>query len=364
MSGDGTGWVIDADGHVVEPGDIWDRYLPGRFHHLAPRFEDEWWDMLYAVPGGTDPALRGGDMDLDGIERAFVYPSLGLGVQGVTERDGALALCRAVNDWVADYCDNTAGRAIGVGAIPSTTVADALAETRRCIEELGFRAVFRRPETYPGVLAIHDRSFEELWEYLESADAPIITHSGFNPFVPIPFFTERFPDSTVACHAALFPIEAMMALNSFILYGVLERHPRLRVGLVECGAVWALSYVHRLDEHVETWPPVLGVDVTPAGSLSRKPSEYFRDQCFVTVEEVEPGLPNLLDAYPGSVVFASDYPHPDATFPGSVAKIVGSSELRPEQVRAVCRTNALRLYGVSDDGGSGPSVVDDSRHTS
>ena len=65
--------------------DIWDRFLPGRFHHLAPRFDDEWKEMLYAIPGGTDPTLRGPDMDLDGIERAFVYPSLGLGIQGVTE---------------------------------------------------------------------------------------------------------------------------------------------------------------------------------------------------------------------------------------------------------------------------------------
>ena len=143
------------------------------------------------------------------------------------------------------------------------------------------------------------RSFDALWDYLEAVDTPIITHSGFNPFVPIPYFTDRFGDSTVACHAALFPVEAMMALNSFILYGVLDRHPRLRVGLVECGAVWALSYVHRLDEHVEHWPSLLGVDVTPAGALSRKPSEYFGDQCFVSVEEVEPGLAGDARGLPG-----------------------------------------------------------------
>jgi predicted TIM-barrel fold metal-dependent hydrolase len=306
--------------------------------------------MLYAIPGGTDPTLRGQDMDLDQIERAFVYPSLGLGIQGVTEPEGAVALCQAVNDWVAEYCAETAGRVIGVGAIPSTSVRDALAESRRCVEKLGFRGVFRRPELYGGVLPIHDRSFDALWDYLEAADTPIITHSGFNPFVPIPYFTDRFGDSTVACHAALFPVEAMMALNSFILYGVLERHPRLRVGLVECGAVWALSYVHRLDEHVEHWPSLLGVDVTPAGALSRKPSEYFGDQCVVSVEEVEPGLPAMLEAYPGSVIFASDYPHPDARFPGSATDILQSPELSPEQRQAVCRANALRLYGAPSSG--------------
>jgi uncharacterized protein len=346
-----TAWVVDGDGHVMEPFDIWDRFLPARFRPLAPEFHDEWRELLYAIPGGTDPSLRGRDMDLDGIERAFVYPSLGLGIQGVTEPEAALALCRAVNDWMAEYCRDTDGRAIGVGAIPSTTGADALAESQRCIEELGFRGVFRRPELYPGVLPIHDRSFDGLWEYLESANAPIIAHSGFNPFVPIPYFTDRFADSTVACHAALFPIEAMMALNSFILYGVLDRHPRLRVGLVESGAVWAHSYVHRLDEHAAKWPSLLGVDVTPGVALRRKPSEYFADQCFVSVEEVEPGMVAMLDAYPNSVIFASDYPHPDATFPGSTSEILGSPLLTAEQVRAVCRSNALRLYGLTEPAG-------------
>lgn len=348
MVDDNAAWIVDGDGHVMEPLDIWDRFLPARFHRLAPRFHDEWRALLYAIPGGTEPGLRTGDMDLDGIERAFVYPSLGLGIQGVTEPDGAVALCRAINDWVAEYSRETNGRVIGVGAIPSTSGPAALSETRRCIEELGFRGVFRRPELYPGVLPIHDRSFDGLWEYLESADAPIITHSGFNPFVPIPYFTDRFAGSTVACHAALFPIEAMMALNSFILYGVLERHPRLRVGLVECGAVWALSYVHRLDEHVEKWPSLLGVDVTPDVTLSRTPSEYFGAQCFVSVEDVEPGLPAMLDAYPRSVIFASDYPHPDAKFPGSAADILGSADLTTDQVRDVCRSNALRLYGMAE----------------
>jgi predicted TIM-barrel fold metal-dependent hydrolase len=129
------------------------------------------------------------------------------------------------------------------------------------------------------------------------------------------------------------------------------RHPRLRLGLVECGAVWAHSYVHRLDEHVEKWPSLLGVDVTPGVKLSRKPSEYRGDQCFVSVEEVEPGLPDMPGAYPNCVIFATDYPHPDAKFPGSADEILESPQLTPEQIRAVCRTNALRLYGSDESAG-------------
>jgi predicted TIM-barrel fold metal-dependent hydrolase len=342
-------WIIDADGHVMEPLDIWERFLPARYRAFAPRLEEEFNELLYATPGGTDPTLRLADMDLDGIERAYVFPSLGLGVQGVTDPDAGPALCRAINDWVAEYCAGSSGRVEGVGAIPSTNASDAIRETRRCIEELGFVGVFRRPELYPGVLPIHHPSFDALWRYLESAEVPILIHSGFNPFVPIPYFTDRFPDSTVACHAALFPVEAMMALNSFIVYGILERHPRLRVGLVECGAVWAHSFVHRLDEHVEKWPSMLGGEVAPGVKLQRRPSEYFRDQCFVSVEDVEPGLRPMVDEYPGCVVFASDYPHPDATFPGATQSLLASDALTPEQIHAICRTNALRLYGRDVD---------------
>jgi predicted TIM-barrel fold metal-dependent hydrolase len=77
------------------------------------------------------------------------------------------------------------------------------------------------------------------------------------------------------------------------------------------------------------------------------PSEYFRRQCFVSVEEVEPGLDVMLDAYPESVVFASDYPHADGTFPGSTRGLLETEDLDSTSVRQVLRDNALRLYGLA-----------------
>jgi predicted TIM-barrel fold metal-dependent hydrolase len=77
-----------------------------------------------------------------------------------------------------------------------------------------------------------------------------------------------------------------------------------------------------------------------------KPSDYFRRQCFVTVEEVEPGLDTMVALYPDSVVFSSDYPHADGTFPGSTADLLGTDRLEPATVRRVLRDNALSLYGL------------------
>ncbi len=131
----------------------------------------------------------------------------------------------------------------------------------------------------------------------------------------------------------------MLAVTTFVAYGVLERHPSLRVAFLESGAVWALSYLHRLDEHLE----LFGFD---RGALTMRPSDYFRRQCFVSVEELEPGLAAMLAEYPGSVVFASDYPHADGTFPGSTTELLATDELDETAVQRVLRDNALRLYGL------------------
>jgi predicted TIM-barrel fold metal-dependent hydrolase len=134
-------------------------------------------------------------------------------------------------------------------------------------------------------------------------------------------------------------MEQMLALTTFVAYGILERHPGLRVAFLETGAVWALSYLHRLDEHLE----LFGFD---RGGLTMPPSEYFQRQCFVSVEEVEPGLSTMVAQYPDSVVFASDYPHADGTFPGSTADLLRTDDLTEAEVVRVLRDNARRLYGL------------------
>jgi uncharacterized protein len=281
-------------------------------------------------------------MDVDLIEKAVLFPTLGLLIENVTQREAAAAMHRAVNTWMAEYCAFDPSRLVGVAALPSTNADDALAEARYCVEELGFRIVFRHPSLYPATLPIHDRRFEPLWDYLESADVTVVCHSG----APPAYCVDRYPDGFMASHVIHFVNEAMMALTSFILYGVLERHPALRVGLVEAGATWAHSLCHRLDEHVEKAAELpVHYTLPPNVDLSLKPSQYFRRQCFVTCEEVEPGLAEMLQAFPHNVLFATDYPHPDGVFPGSTAPLLHATGISEGQRRAILRDNALRQYG-------------------
>jgi len=364
-------WIVDADGHVVEPDATFRDHLDPRFADWAPRvvsFGDHFRYLcgdrlgfrIFARPetvgapgqtaqrtdrpvvarGADDPAGRLLDLDVEGIERAVLYPTYGLMVQGVTDRDAAAALCRAINDWTAQYCSHDLHRLVGVGTLPMTHPDDALVEARRCVETLGFKGVWRRPERFDGIPALHDPGYEPLWSYLEEADVPLGIHPGLNGVVPYEYFGDRFDADFTAMHAAHFPVEQMMNLTTLVAFGILERHPRLRVALLEAGAVWALSYLHRLDEHLE----VFGY---PNARLTMKPSAYFRRQCFVSVEEPEPGLGAMLEAYPESVVFASDYPHADGIFPGATEELLETPSLDDDARRRVLRDNALRLYALT-----------------
>ncbi len=365
---DTNAWVIDADGHIVEPQACFADYLPRRFASYAPRvvqFDDHFRYVcgdrigfrIYARPetvgapgqtaqvtdtpvvarGADDPTGRLLDMDIDHLERAALYPTYGLMIQGVCEREPGVALCRAVNDWLASYCAHDPQRLIGIATLPMTHPDDAYAEARRCIEQYGFRGVWRRPERFDNIAPLHDPGYDRLWSYLEEVDVPLAIHPGLNGVVPYSYFGDRFDADFTAMHAAHFPVEQIMNLTTLIAFGILERHPRLRVGLLETGAVWALHYLHRLDEHLE----VFGY---PNAKLTMKPSDYFRRQCVVSVEEFEPGLEAMLASYPDNVVFASDYPHADGTFPGAAKELLETTLLTDVQRRAVLRDNAVSFY--------------------
>jgi predicted TIM-barrel fold metal-dependent hydrolase len=364
MQASSGAWILDADGHVQEPAALWED-LPDEFRAYAPRvveYPDHWrlvcFDRIgirseYSVPsvdvrgdetmrvqiadrvGGHDPAARLQDMDLDGIETAALFPSAALVLAAITHRGASRAFAQIINDWIATYRDHDPHRLIGIATLPAHP-EDALTEAIRCVEELGFGGVWRRPEAFDGMPPLHAPEHEQLWEFLERTNTPFFVHPGYNGIVPQDYFTRRFPDFYLAGHAAHFPVEQMLALTSFICYGILDRYPRLRVGFVETGAVWALYYLHRLEEHVATWPGV---------TLSMRPADLFRRQCFVSVEDAEPGLAAMLALYPENIVFSSDYPHPDGTFPGSADSLLTSPALSEAQRCAVLRENALRLFG-------------------
>ena len=136
------------------------------------------------------------------------------------------------------------------------------------------------------------------------------------------------------------PFEQQMALLSLICGGVLERHPKMRVTMVEAGVAWVPYWIDRMDDHVEHW----GHASLP---LKEKPSYYFKRQCFVSAEGAERLLPFTVDAIgDDNICFSSDYPHPDHPFDGVVAELKSMPRLSDESKRKILGDNAARLFGI------------------
>src|SRR5437764_620311 len=183
--------VIDADGHVLEPVDIWDKYIDPAYRDRAPRLivdtdgkerllvegpvlgSPKGFGVIGAIgarqgavdqgtmkyvdgrKGGFDPHARIPDMDLDGIDAAFLYPSIGLFAGAIQDGRLAAAVCRAYNRWLADYCQPYPDRLFGVAMLPLQSIDAAIAEMRYARNRWGMRAGFLRPNPYNGRMLPH-----------------------------------------------------------------------------------------------------------------------------------------------------------------------------------------------------------------
>ena len=356
--------VIDADGHVVELPTIWQEYAEPRYRDRAPTFAvDEHGDPCQvfdgkiisrhairlsqepdgsfgaaARPGGWDPKHRLQDMDSEGIDVAVLFPSLAFFLCEADDHDLEAALCRAYNDWLADYCKADRRRLVGISLLPLGDLDLAIAELERSTERLGFRGAFFRPNPYAG-RPIHHPANERFWQCAESLGVAIAVHEGLSDGLPT-LGRERF-ENPVMLHVLCHPFEQMSAAAGLILTGVMERHPGLRFAFLESGSGWLPFWLERLDSHVEVWGRHL-----PA--CPEKPSDYFRRQCFISCEPDDRVVRSVVEHVGDDcVVWASDYPHPDACFPGSVKTTLESLEGVPEASRGkILGTNAARLYGL------------------
>ncbi len=338
--------VIDADGHICEPPGIWTDYTTARYRDqvlqirtenghsgimieghsrmagegpgpaqacipggMAPDQTLTWDDIL---PGSHDPAARLKVLDEEDIDRALFFPSIHLLWGDIRDPEIAAETCRAYNHWMSDFCRENPDRLYGMGIIPLQDVERAVAETRR-LAKLGLRGLVIRPERFNG-LALYDERCDAIWEVAQAENLAVGIHGSFGSRMK-GFSTDRYEGNVFYDHMIAHPFGQMAVMMDIIAGGVLDRFPRLRVGFFESGLGWIPYWLDRLDEHFE----VMGHH-TPW--LKRRPSELFREQCFVSMEpDEEAGLRwmtgmGLLDC----ILWGSDYPHFDCTYPGAFRK--------------------------------------------
>jgi predicted TIM-barrel fold metal-dependent hydrolase len=382
--------ILDVDGHVVEPVDMWAKYLDPEFKSRAPvcdsseeaglvdrvtRFgmkgilnnpvkglkvdgqeivnkisDQVWAEGTWAMATNyTDAAVRGFNAESQvmmmkrmGIDMTFLYPTVGLWMFAVDSMDPRLAaaLVRAYNDWLRDFANHDPELMKCVGAISRHDPEDMVSELHR-VAGFGWRAVFLRPNPVRGRL-LSDPAYETFWSECERLNIAVAIHEGTHCRLQATG-ADRF-NTRFAMHACSHPMEQMMALLALIEGGVLERHPALRVAFLEAGCGWLPYWLWRLDEL-----EYKNLDWEVKDRISMKPSEYFRRQCFVSVEPGEPYLDRIIDFIgEDKLLFGCDYPHMDHK-PDVVEELLEFEEKLPrETIQKILWDNPRRFYGLTD----------------
>jgi len=331
--------VVDADGHVVEPRSAWaglpDDHRPrierdahgyehvvvgdtevlavplGTLATPGARFSDPgaFAPLEEARAGGSDPTARLADMDAEGIDQAVLFPSIGLYFWALDDAPAAVDVARAYNDWLAGYCATTGRRLFGAAMLPMQDPAAAAGELHRAVTELGFRAAFVRPNPCRG-RSLSDRAYTPVWTAAEELGVAVGIHEGSS--VILPTLGSDRPFNPLVLHATSHPFEEMLAYAQLAAFGVFDRHPGLQTVFLESGGGWLPFWLERLDEQAESFGGF-------CPEMALRPSEYFARQCWISFEVGERTLPALVPFVGADrIVWGSDYPHHDATFPGAV----------------------------------------------
>jgi uncharacterized protein len=374
--------VIDSDGHVVEPDTVWKDYSDPAYrdrldrpgggvqelgmvraypHALTPRLRSSEEDPSWAAdiggetwaddartkmgrPGGYDPHARLIDMDADGIDIAVLYPTSMLTWVEDAELFGAA--CRAYNNWLRDYCSAAPGRLYGAGVVPLQDIDAAVAEMRRCVGHLGSKAIMLRPAAYRGAKKLNHPDYDPFWQAAAELDCPIGIHPSPHGDMPnacsLLGLAEGVTDPVagLALQQGLTnAFDLQMAVGLFVLGGVCERHPRLRVAFLEGTGGWIVPMLERFDHQFRVF-----------GSRDQKslPSELFARQCVISFDPDEVALAFTAEHLGADkILWASDYPHPDAKIPGVVKELERAVEsLPPDSQVEVLGRSARRFYDL------------------
>lgn len=378
--------IADADRHVHEPPEIWRAHLPPemRSHALVyetlrdsgfmttrgaagepvtlpllPRLMLDgrpiWQNMsdrsraemltrgarrIEELHAGGRPELQLRDMDRAGIDIAFLYPTVAHFVLAIDDLDPpvARAYASAYNEWLRGFCSLDPRRLRGVGVLARQDISGMTEELRR-VADFGFRTVVLRPNPIGGKTLGHP-DYEPFWAECERMAMSVAVHEGTHARAPsagADRFTSRF-----ALHACSHPMEQMMAFLSLLEGGVFERHPSLRFAFLEAGCGWIPYWLFRLDE-IE-WKD-MACEV--AESVRRKPSEYFRRQCFVAIEPGEPYIADMIK-YIGedNLLFGTDFPHLDHATGIMDEGMALKASLPEAALRKILWDNPVRFYGV------------------
>lgn len=377
--------AVDGDGHVLEPPDLWERYLEPGFRARAPgiRVGDDGLEYLeidgrasklvrngmpaglgmmdrvaghiyerepktglqyvdQAPLGAQDPGERITRLDMENLSRVLLYPTLTLFWISECDDEAYTQAClRAYNRWIVDFCSDTGGRLLPMAQLSLGDPEAAEREVRRAAED-GVAGVFVPPFQWSRK-PLGDPAHDRVFAAAEECGLPLGIHPSLEPKWTAP---GRFGPYSSAKYSFFLNVTSAdgvrHAFTSLFQYGVFEKFPELKVLVLESGAGWVGYWLDRMDTVYESPQGVPARQVLP-----EKPSFYFRRQCWISGDPDETALAAIVPVVGEDRFFwASDFPHPDHP-PDYIPELTRLVHQLPESARpGFLGANVLRAFGI------------------
>jgi predicted TIM-barrel fold metal-dependent hydrolase len=331
--------ILDADGHVTESYEQLAKYLDAPYRRRplnTPLFPQDGWDRrllgtLGDVAGDADTWLRA--LDSGGMDTAVLFPTLGLFMSFLKDRAWAVALCRAYNTLLAEEFLRRSPRLRAVALLPVQDPEAATKELTRAVTELGMCGAMLAAD---GSHVLGDAKFLPIYEEAQRLDTTIAVHASGSHLGGAG--VDLFP-AFIQAHTCSHAFGQMRQITSLVFEGIPARFPRLRIAFLEAGCGWAPYWMERMDDEFAK----RGAE---APALTKKPSEYIRGgQIYFSCEADEWLLPQALRLVgENQIVYASDFPHWDHSYPGSLEEIRRRGDITDAQKRKILSDNTRRLY--------------------
>jgi uncharacterized protein len=285
--------------------------------------------------------LRLADMDRDGVQTQVIFGPI---FQISTEDPALRVACyRVYNDWLMEFCAAAPARLIGVPMLPETPEAATEELLRLAAKEGVCQVTLMIANINP---KLDDPAWEKLWTALEETGIILSWH--ITVFVGKPGDRVAGKAASVFENTKFFMANFLEPFVDLFAWGILERHPKLKMVMAEAGTGWLPWLVQELDyRHWRLWEAKEFWANKGGAALETKPSELFRRQIWATFQEDYAAMSLIPFFGDGHLLWASDYPHPDSVWPNSRAAIERQmSNLSPEMRRKLTHDNAAKLYGL------------------
>ena len=368
--------VVDADSHVMEPADLWERYLEPKYRDRAIRIvETDGVEQLVmggqvvlagtlaglggahvdrtqlfsgtmkygdgCPPASYDPAARSALYDEWGVSAGVVFPTIGILPFPCDDQELSSAYCRAYNTWQSEFAAGAAGRVLPIAHVNLGDLDGAIAELERCLA-MGFKGVFVPPEPINGIRP-GSAHFDPFWARCAEAGVPACLHVVVRfGGAGVPFEPWLMSGAGMVFGFSLgAPGQIIPAVASMVLDGLFDRIPSLKVLCVEAGCGWAAHLMDRLDEKYEL------LSFMHPEPLRRRPSEYLQENVWYVAEPEERAIDAMLDLVgEDRILWGSDFPHIDSHTEAPNMIRASVSSLSPRRQQAVLGGNAVRLFGL------------------